>query len=366
VPTPNEQAFNFSNILLNWDKKKNQRKMPWKGEKSPYKIWLSEIILQQTRVQQGLRYYENFVSAFPDIHALAIASDQKIYKLWEGLGYYTRCRNLIQTARYIKSQLNGNFPHNYDEIKQLKGVGPYTAAAIASFAFNEPRAVVDGNVFRVLSRIFGIRKPIDTAAGKKLFNRVAYKLLDKVQPGLYNQAIMDFGATICKPLPECSQCPFNKYCAAFQNKKVLYLPVKSKQTIIRKRWFYYVRFHYRGKLAIRQRVEKDIWRNLFEFLLIESERELNEKEILKQLQKKGWLPRNGLNTKSFSPVFKQQLSHQLIEGRIADLKMRHKPVLMYDAIWVSKEEIKNYAFPKFITQYIQKQEMPAKKIHISM
>jgi len=362
----NEPALNFSDILLTWDKKKNKRKMPWKGEKDPYKIWLSEIILQQTRVEQGLRYYENFVSVFPDIDALAIAPDQKIYKLWEGLGYYTRCRNLIQTARYIKSQLRGNFPDKYDEIKQLKGVGPYTAAAIASFAFNEPRAVVDGNVFRVLSRIFDIRKPIDTAAGKKLFAQLAHKLLDKQRPGLYNQAIMDFGATICKPMPECTQCPFSKYCIAFQNKEVLNLPVKSKQTIIRKRWFYYIRLHYRGKLAIRQRIEKDIWRNLFEFLLIESEKELDEKEILKKLQKRGWLVRNGVDAKSFSPIFKQQLSHQLIEGRIADLKMRHKPNLMDDAIWVRKEEIKNYAFPKFITQYLRKQEMSAKKIHISM
>src|SRR5258705_2996708 len=172
-------GINFSRILMAWNRKKNKREMPWKGEKDPYKIWLSEIILQQTRVEQGLKYYENFIASFPDIHELANAPDQRTYKLWEGLGYYSRCRNLIKTARYISKDLKGKFPNQYEEIKKLKGIGPYTAAAISSFAFNEPRAVVDGNVFRVLSRIFGIDKPIDIAEGKFVFNQLANELLDK-------------------------------------------------------------------------------------------------------------------------------------------------------------------------------------------
>src|SRR6266404_2400551 len=214
--------------------------MPWKGEKDPYKIWLSEIILQQTRVEQGLKYYEKFIEIFPDIHKLANAPDQKIYKLWEGLGYYTRCGNLIASARHISGNLKGRFPDQYEEIKKLKGIGPYTAAAIASFAFNESRAVVDGNVFRVLARIFGIDKPIDSSEGKKVFNQLANELLDKQKPGLYNQAIKDFGAVICKPVPVCEQCPFNKYCKAFWNDRISSLPVKTKKTVIQKRWFYYI------------------------------------------------------------------------------------------------------------------------------
>src|SRR5882757_84990 len=197
----------FSDHLLKWHKGKNDRKMPWKGEKNPYKVWLSEVILQQTRVQQGWAYYENFLKAFPTIHDLAIAPEQKVFKLWEGLGYYSRCRNLIATAKKIDAEYNGQFPNTYGEILALKGIGPYTAAAIASFAFRLPHAVVDGNVTRVLSRYFGISTPIDTTAGKKLFTELADALLDKEQADIYNQAIMDLGATICLPRnPLCTAC----------------------------------------------------------------------------------------------------------------------------------------------------------------
>ncbi len=350
-------AFDFSEILLKWNRENNKRKMPWKGEKDPYKIWLSEVILQQTKVKQGLKYYENFIKSFPDIHKLAKAPDQKIYKLWEGLGYYTRCRNLIVTGRYISKDLKGSFPGHYDEIKKLKGIGSYTAAAIASFAFNEPRAVVDGNVFRVLARIFGIDKPIDTTEGKSFFNRSANKLLDQQQPGLYNQAIMDFGAVICKPIPACQQCPFNKYCKAFLSNKIFSLPVRTKKIVVQKRWFYYTLLEYKGKLAIRQRIEKDIWHNLFEFLLIESSKELDEKGILKQVKKKGWLEKNEFDVKSISPVFRQLLSHQLIEGRFTKLKILQKPKIPVNTAWVRQVELKNYAFPKFINQYLQNTEV---------
>jgi len=201
----------FAELLIKWNKKENKRVMPWKGEKDPYKIWLSEIILQQTRVEQGLEYYNRFVKVFPEINKLAKAPDKKIFKLWEGLGYYTRCRNLITTARFIVKEKKGVFPQTYEEIISLKGVGPYTAAAISSFAFNLPHAVVDGNVYRVLSRVFGIKKPVDSTEGKKYFNGLANELLSKEQPGIYNQAIMDFGAIICKPSsPLCTACVFRK------------------------------------------------------------------------------------------------------------------------------------------------------------
>src|SRR5688572_13533166 len=221
-----ELLSKFPAILIRWNKHQNVRQMPWKGEKDPYKIWLSEIILQQTRVDQGLKYYEKFVSHFPNIRQLAAAKDEKIYKLWEGLGYYSRCRNLIVTARFISKNLNGKFPDTFEDILALKGVGHYTASAIASFAYNFPHAVVDGNVFRVLSRIFGIKKPTDSTEGKKLFSQLAFELLDKKQPGIYNQALMDFGAVICKPYPLCSICVFKDQCFAFKNDLVNQLPIK--------------------------------------------------------------------------------------------------------------------------------------------
>jgi A/G-specific adenine glycosylase len=205
----------FREKLMGWHLESNKREMPWKGEKDPYRIWLSEIILQQTRVEQGWAYYERFLKKFPNISALARASDQVVLKCWEGLGYYTRCRNLIHTARYIAFERNGLFPSTYDEIIQLKGVGPYTAAAIASFAFNQPHAVVDGNVFRVLARYHGLSTPIDRPEGKKLFQSLAQGSLDKDQPGQYNQALMDLGATVCKPQsPNCADCPLRKNCTA--------------------------------------------------------------------------------------------------------------------------------------------------------
>ena len=354
IPAKKKQSIRFSTILLKWNKENNDRQMPWKGEINPYRIWLSEVILQQTRVEQGLKYYKSFIECFPDVHKLAAATDQKVYKLWEGLGYYARCRNLIETARYISRNLKGKFPENYQEIKKLKGVGPYTAAAIASFAFNEPRAVVDGNVFRVLSRIYGIDKAIDTTEGKKFFNQLANELLDKQKPGLYNQAIMDFGAIICKPLPVCKKCLFNKHCQAFLNDKIFTLPVKSKKPEIRKRWFNYILLEHRGTLAIRQRREKDIWHNLFEFLLIESDLEMDQKGILKEIKKKGWFGKNGFEVKSISSIFRQQLSHQHIRGRFINLKPLQKPKLSGNILWINSNEIKNYAFPKFINQYLYK------------
>jgi len=346
----------FSPILLKWNKEKNDRQMPWKGEKDPYKIWLSEVILQQTRVEQGLKYYEKFITAFPDVHQLANAHERSIYKCWEGLGYYTRCKNLIVTAQNVSKNLKGRFPDNYDEIKKLKGIGPYTAAAIASFAFNEQRAVVDGNVFRVLARIFGIEEPIDSTKGKKAFNALADKLLDKKNPALYNQAIMDFGAVVCKPVPICEQCPFKQKCEAFLNDKIFSLPVKGKKVLIKKRWFNYVLLEYKEKFAVRQRHAKDIWHNLFEFLLVESGKEFGEKEIVKEAKKKKWIGANSYEIEYVSPVFKQQLSHQLIKGRFTKLKLHRKPELPPDILWIRKKELKKYAFPMFINQHLRKMD----------
>jgi A/G-specific adenine glycosylase len=348
----------FAPLLLKWNREKNNRKMPWKGEIDPYKIWMSEIILQQTRVEQGLKYYNIFIKTFPDINKLAKASDEKIFKMWEGLGYYSRCRNLIATARYISKENNGKFPAAYNEIKALKGVGPYTAAAISSFAFNLPHAVLDGNVFRLLARIFGIEKPVDSTEGKKYFTSLADQLLYKKRPGLYNQAIMDFGAVVCKPVsPVCSECVFQKKCSAFINKKVNELPVKKNRIRIRKRWFYYLVLEYENKIAIRRRTGKDIWQDLYEFPLIETANSCDAKIILKETEKKKWILKKGYELQFVSPLYKQKLSHQFIAGQFIKISLKKKPRLFNKEIyagwqWVMKNRIGKHAFPQFIKQFL--------------
>lgn len=340
----------FTRQLMKWDREQNNREMPWKGEADPYRIWLSEIILQQTRVEQGLNYYNRFVREFPDVHKLAAAEDSKVFKLWEGLGYYTRCRNLLATARYISNELKGKFPGSYDEIKALKGIGPYTAAAIASFAYDLPHAVVDGNVYRVLARVFGISIPSDSATGKKYFTELANALLDTKQPGKYNQAIMDLGATICKPLaPNCEACIFQSSCVAFSTGKQNEFPVKEKKTRIRKRWFYYFVLEHRGRFAIQQRNDKDIWQDLYELPVVEVPAEMGEKEILQIGRKNGWIQRSGERA-HISPVYKQQLSHQLIQGRFVYVKKKVR-LTGEDWTWIDRKGRKELAFPRFINQY---------------
>jgi len=344
----------FVTLLLKWNRLQNRRQMPWKGEKDPYKIWLSEIILQQTRVEQGMAYYHRFIEKFPDVHKLAKAKDQVIFKLWEGLGYYTRCRNLIAAARYISKELNGKFPSTYEEINALKGVGPYTASAISSFAFNLPHAVVDGNVFRVLARVFGVAKPIDSTEGKKYFTQLANDLLDKKQAGIYNQAIMDFGAVVCKPAaPLCNGCVFNKTCYAFLKKKVYELPVKEKKISIKKRWFYYLVMEQENETAIRQRMAKDIWNQLYEFPIMEKERETTIEAIILEAERSGWLSKKKYEVVTISQLFKQQLSHQLIAGRFIKIKLQEKGMTEMNILWVKARQLKKYAFPKIITQYFQ-------------
>jgi A/G-specific adenine glycosylase len=342
----------FSLILLKWNREKNDRKMPWKGEKDPYKIWLSEIILQQTRVEQGLGYYQKFVEQFPTIQDLAKCPDSKIYKLWEGLGYYNRCKNLIQTARFVSNKLNGVFPDKYEEIMALKGVGSYTASAIASFAYNLPYAVVDGNVFRVLSRIFGIKKAIDSTEGKKYFTKLASELLKKNEAGAYNQALMDFGAVVCKPVnPVCGNCVFKKHCKAFQNDMIGELPFKEKRNKIKKRWFYYIMMEFRGRIYIKQRTDNDIWKNLFEFVLLETESLADADLILSKAVKKGIISDGSYTIQSVSEIRTQLLSHQKISGQFIKIKLSQK-IDIPGFILVSQSQLNNYAFPKFIKSYL--------------
>lgn len=327
--------------------------MPWKGEKDPYRIWISEIILQQTRVDQGLEYYNRFIAAFPAIDKLASAKDEKVMKYWEGLGYYSRCRNLLHTARFIQNEYKGKFPDTYDKIIALKGIGPYTAAAIASFAFNLPYAVVDGNVFRVLSRYFGIQEPTDSNAGKKLFSALADQLLDRKQPGIYNQAIMDFGAVICKPsAPLCAACPMQPSCVAFSKKLVSDLPVKEKKITVRKRWFTYLVFTCKGSVALRKRTGKDIWKDLYEFPMIETDREVDAAVVLKDKQIKDWL-------KAEKPLLRQTcrleqlLTHQRIHGQFLELVIQKKPAGAEDWIWIPVNKMDEFGYPGLIHKYLE-------------
>lgn len=343
----------FTRNLLEWNDFLNSRPMPWKGEPDPYKIWLSEIILQQTRVEQGLAYYQRFIQKYPDIHFLAAAPDEEVYKMWEGLGYYTRCKNLIETARFIAKKNNGIFPGTYNEILKLKGIGPYTAAAIASFAFNEKRAVVDGNVQRVLARYFGITTPVDSTEGKKLFNHLAQSLINEESPAAYNQAIMDFGATICKPRnPLCNICVQAADCEAFTKEFVNEVPVKQKVLKIKTRWLYYFILESEDGVYIRKRVEKDIWQNLHEFVLLEADKELADpgKSFLGKL-----LQHQSYEILSQSELHTQQLTHQRINGRFYRVGLTGKISLNGNYKHVKKINLNGYAFPRFINSYLEKE-----------
>jgi A/G-specific adenine glycosylase len=349
-----ELLSKFRTLLLQWNRHQNTRKMPWKGEKDPYRIWLSEIILQQTRVEQGWKYYEKFIAVFPDINKLAAAKDEKIYKLWEGLGYYSRCKNLIETARFISKKLNGKFPDKFEDILSLKGVGNYTASAIASFAYNLPYAVVDGNVFRVLSRVFGIKKPIDSTEGKRFFPQLAFDLLDKKKAGIYNQALMDFGAVICKPQnPGCSNCVLRDHCFAFKNDLVNKLPVKEKKIKITTRWFNYLVIESREKVYIHKRTANDIWKNLHEFVLIETPSNASVNKILAKAEKDNILKKGSYKLLSVSPLSFQQLSHQKIQGRFIKITLWKEFVLPgFKA--VSLKQLSRHAFPRFINAYFER------------
>lgn len=277
--------MNFSSTILNWYQL-HKRDLPWRNTRDPYRVWLSEIILQQTRVNQGLPYYLKFVEAFPTVCELAKADEQQVLKLWQGLGYYSRARNLHQAAKTLAEKYQGVFPQSYPELKKLKGVGDYTASAISSICFNEPHAVVDGNVYRVLSRVFGIKTPIDSTAGQKEFKLLAQKLLDKKNPGEYNQAVMEFGATLCTPAPNCSDCVFLKQCYAFQKNEIQQLPVKAGKTKIRQLWFHYlVVVSEDGKTIVNKRSGDGIWKNLYEFpnLVFDKPETLSRKRIKENL-----------------------------------------------------------------------------------
>ena len=349
----NNKKIYFTTHLTNWHATANNRSLPWKNEQDPYKIWLSEVILQQTRAQQGLPYYLRFTEAYPTVDIMAASTDDRAFRLWQGLGYYNRCRNMLATARYISKELDGRFPSNYNGLLQLKGIGPYTAAAISSFAFGLPHAVVDGNVYRVLSRYFGIDIPFDTTEGKKYFASLAQDLLDTKDSAAYNQAIMDLGATVCTPRsPLCSDCPVQKKCAAFDQDLIDVLPVRSKKQSVRTRYFHYILLTYKGGVWIRKRIEKDIWANLHEPFLIEDDNPLSVDELTKHKRlKELTILYDNIKYEGRSS---QRLTHQVIESRFLSVKLAKRPKISDpNGRWMDKDDLKKAAFPKTVVSFLE-------------
>lgn len=339
----------FSKILNHWYSN-NKRELPWRQTKNPYFIWLSEIILQQTQVNQGLPYYMAFIEEFPTVFDLAKAKESKVLKLWQGLGYYSRARNLHVTAKYIVDVLNGRFPDNYQDLLKLKGVGDYTASAIASICYNESSAVVDGNVYRVLSRYFGIETPINTTKGFKEFKLLAQELIDTKDPAEYNQAIMEFGAVQCKPQnPVCESCPFQTSCVAFEKKMIPQLPVKNKPNKASKKHFnFLVILSKDQKTIFEKRQGKGIWQNLYQFPLIESKKELLHREIMVVLKDNKFLKDNLFEVSLFNEtVITHKLSHQHLYTKFW--------IISVDEIkqeGISVKDIHNYPVPILISNFI--------------
>ena len=306
----------FARLLIEWYHE-HKRDLPWRNTNDPYLIWISEIILQQTRVAQGYAYYQRFIERFPNLESLAASEENEVLKYWQGLGYYSRARNLHQAAISV----NGVFPVKYEDILKLKGVGTYTAAAICSFAYNQPHAVVDGNVYRVLSRFFGINEPIDSGKGKKIFASLAHDLLDKIQPALYNQAIMDFGALQCTPLsPDCTVCPFKNRCFAFNHNMVSSLPIKQNKTKTSERFFYYLLIRDNGNIYLNKRTENDIWKNLYELPLIESNTALAVDDFIRKQEFASIFKENSVVNVRLLNKTKHVLSHRIIYADLYELE----------------------------------------------
>ncbi|MFZ4798849.1 MAG: A/G-specific adenine glycosylase [Bacteroidia bacterium] len=332
---------------------KNKRNLPWRETTNPYKIWLSEIILQQTRVEQGLPYYIKFIESYQSISAFANADLNDILKLWQGLGYYSRARNMHITAQYIRDNYKGEFPDNYNELLKLKGIGPYTAAAIASFAFNENKAVVDGNVYRVIARFAGIYTDTNSTIGKHEFAKIADELLDKINPAIHNQAMMELGAMVCKPQnPDCNNCPINSSCFAFLNNEQKNLPVKIKKVKVKTRYFNYLVFDYNGKTYLNQRGANDIWQGLFEFPLIEKRLFTNEMEVLNELIENKYFENISDLKIVFMENYKHILTHQILMAGFWKITCKTKPNLSANCIEIKIDQINNFAVPKLLEKLI--------------
>lgn len=332
--------------LVTWYKN-NHRKLPWRYTSDPYKIWLSEIILQQTRINQGLPYYERFITQYPDIESLARASETDVLRLWQGLGYYSRARNMHATARYIVEELKGKFPSRYTDLVKLKGIGDYTASAIASFAFQEQTAVVDGNVFRVLARYYGVTKDISDSDARKTFKELAFASMPTGQAPVFNQAIMEFGALQCTPAsPDCTNCILNNSCYAFAHKAQHAFPVKTKKTKIKERSLHYLVLRNGENIALKERKEKDIWKGLYDFYSFEGAFPPNFRQLLPP-------PYNHLIPKLSAGPIKHILSHQLLSLYFWELNLAQPITIFEELDWYTREEISGLPKPQPIHIYLQ-------------
>ncbi|GGH08067.1 A/G-specific adenine glycosylase [Sphingobacterium alkalisoli] len=345
--------MSFSEKIISWYTKSG-RILPWRTTKDPYIIWLSEIILQQTRVEQGLPYFHSFVTKYPNVQKFADAEEGDILRLWQGLGYYSRARNMHRAAKRVIAEFQGNFPTRYADVIQLPGIGDYTAAAISSFSINEKQAVLDGNVFRVLARCFGIDLPINSGEGKKVFKNLAQELISDSVPGLHNQAIMDFGAIQCKPkMPLCETCIFRLECVAFNENRVFELPVKTKGKVSRNRFFHYFLHEKENAILMSKRGEADVWANLYELPLIETENEVDVAELMlhhefiRHFDGAELLPING--------QIKHVLSHQNIYARF--YRLENLPAVKEkkaDWNYCLSENLNNLAKHKLIFSFLNK------------
>lgn len=342
--------------LIKWYNN-NHRKLPWRETKDAYKIWLSEIILQQTRVEQGLAYYLKFESAYPNVEDLAKASEEEVLKNWQGLGYYSRARNLHSTAKTIAEDFDGLFPKTFSELKKLKGVGDYTAAAIASFAFDQATAVVDGNVYRLLARLFGIYTPINTPKSKKEFTAIAQDLMPNNQAAKFNQAIMELGAMVCKPKkPNCLACPLNEHCFAFEKKKAEELPVKKAAIKQKKRFFHYFIIEDEKHMLIKKRDQKGIWQNLYDFPLIEFTSAKKSIEVVRSKELNDLFKPLTFEVEAISNERKHILSHQIILSRFYHLKTKSLNQIELLAFkQIPKLALKQYPIPILLEKYLKEE-----------
>ncbi|MFV0144015.1 A/G-specific adenine glycosylase [Empedobacter falsenii] len=342
--------MNFNYLILSYFDK-NKRDLPWRHTKDPFRIWLSEIILQQTRVDQGMKFYNNFIQEFDTIFDLANAEEQKVLKLWQGLGYYSRARNLHYTSKVISDELNGHFPTNFNDLKKLKGIGDYTAAAISSIVYNEAVPAVDGNMFRVFARYFNIEDDISSPKTKKIFWDLGLEIIDKKRPGDFNQAVMDLGATICTPKqPKCEICPLNESCEALRLNKVTELPVKLKKTKVSNRFLHFIIIENESTIAFSKRTGNDVWKNLFTFPKIETETDLLDK---------GWILDQNLENKlTFIDEEKHVLSHQNLFIKYWKLNVSLNEITKMKAEnnfeMISLNNLEDYPLPKPIEKFINK------------
>ena len=342
-----------SDILLSWFAREG-RDLPWRRTRDPYRIWLSEVILQQTRVAQGLEYYLRFTERFPDIAALAAAPEDEVLKLWQGLGYYSRARNLHAAARQVMSRFGGVFPATYGEVRALPGVGDYTAAAVCSIVYDAPCAVLDGNVYRVLARLFDIGIPIDTTAGKRTFAELAQLQLDTSRPGLYNQAIMDFGALQCTPAqPRCGDCPLAGRCLALAAGTVGVRPVKQGRAKVRDRWFNYLHVTCGDRTLLRRRGGGDIWQGLYEFPLIETDKAADFAELAATAAFRELLGNGRWHLRRSVTMPGHQLSHQLLHAVFHRIECDAMPAFPS----VETAALGGYALPRLIDRYLTKYQM---------